>query len=138
MRETQTDMSLKRCHQLCSVNTRPQKGNCKSIFFIVFRRFLGILGAGEAVNKSDASAASPDSVEFQAVIKSAASAGSRKPKIKETKIQGSARTTGLGGTTGTAGRRGTVGRRNGALPWILVSLILGFLEAALAADLITA
>ena len=66
------------------------------------------------------------------MIKSAASAASRKPKIKETKIQGSARTTGLGGTTGT------VGRRNGALPWILVSLILDFLEAALAADLITA
>ena len=77
-------------------------------------------------------------LDFQAVIKSAASAASRETKIKETKIQGSARTTGLGGTTGTAGRRGTVGRRNGALPWILVSLILGFLEAALAADLITA
>ena len=72
------------------------------------------------------------------MIKSAASAASRKPQIKETKIQGSARTTGLSGTTGTAGRRGTVGRRNRALPWILVSLILGFLEAALAADLITA
>ena len=69
----------------------------------------------EFANKSAASAASPDYVRFQAVIKSAASAASRKPKIKETKIQGSARTTGLGGTTGTAGRRGTVGRRNGAI-----------------------
>ena len=35
----------------------------------------------EAVNKSVASAASPDSVKLQAVIKSAASAASRKPKI---------------------------------------------------------
>ena len=76
--------------------------------------------------------------KFQAVIKSAASAASRKPKIKETKIQGSA-----------PFRRPTVPRRPAvpvvppspvvrALPWILVSLILGFLEAALAADLITA
>ena len=92
----------------------------------------------ESVNKSAASAASPDSVKFQAVIKSAASAASRKPKIKETKIQGSA-----------PFRRPTVPRRPAvpvvppspvvrALPWILVSLILGFLEAALAADLITA
>ena len=40
-----------------------------------------------AVNQSAASAASPDSVKFQAVIKSAASAASRKPKIKETQNQ---------------------------------------------------
>ena len=57
-----------------------------------------------AVNQSAASAASPDSVKFQAVIKSAASAG-RRP-------------------------RGT--------SLELPSLDLGFLEAALAADLITA
>ena len=44
----------------------------------------------EFVNKSAASAASPDYVKFQAVIKSAASAASRKPKMKETKIQESA------------------------------------------------
>ena len=36
-----------------------------------------------AVNQSAASAASPDSVNFQAVIKSAASAASRKPKSRE-------------------------------------------------------
>ena len=97
-----------------------------------------LLAVREFANKSAASAASPDSVKFQAVIKPAASAASRKPKIKETKIQGSA-----------PFRRPTVPRRPAvpvvppspvvrALPWILVSLILGFLEAALAADLITA
>ena len=39
----------------------------------------------ESSNKSAASAASLDYVNFQAVIKSAASAASRKPKIKEIK-----------------------------------------------------
>ena len=37
------------------------------------------------VNQSAASAASPDCVKFQAVIKSAASAASRKPKSREEK-----------------------------------------------------
>ena len=37
----------------------------------------------EFANKSAASAASPASLEFQAVIKSAASAASRKPKSRE-------------------------------------------------------
>ena len=68
------------------------------------------------MNKSAASAASPDYVKFQAVIKSAASAASRKPKSRE----------------GSAGRRlRLAGDGLGALSWIL-----GFLEAALAADLI--
>ena len=71
----------------------------------------------KTVNQSAASAASPDHVKFQAVIKSAASAASRKPKI-----QGCARAMAQ-----------LAGDGLGALPWIL-----GFLEAALAADLITA
>ena len=44
---------------------------------------MGIIGGGKAANKSAASAASPDFVRFQAVIKSAASAASRKPKSRE-------------------------------------------------------
>ena len=60
------------------------------------------------MNKSAASAASLDYVKFQAVIKSTASADFRKPKS----------------------RWGT--------PLELPSLVLGFLEAALAADLIMA
>ena len=54
-------------------------------------------------------------LDFQAVIESAASAASRKPKSRE------------------AG-----GRRPRGAPLELPSLVLGFLEAVLAADLITA
>ena len=71
----------------------------------------------ESANKSAATAASPECVKFQAVIKLAASTASRKPKI-----QGSVRR--LSSASQAVAR---------ALPWIL-----GFLEAALAADLITA
>ena len=66
-----------------------------------------------AVNQSAASAASPDYVNFQAVIKSAASAASQKGQIKETKTQGSAWAT----------ARLAPGDGLGALPWVLVSLI---------------
>ena len=69
------------------------------------------------MNKSAASAASPDFVNFQAVIKLAASAASRKPKI-----QGSAWATAR-----------LVDDSLVAVPWIV-----GFLEEALAADLIMA
>ena len=69
-------------------------------------------------------------LDFQAVIKSAASAAS--PTAWE--LHGSARATGNGGTTGTAGRR--TGSRDGfgALP--CTSQAVG--EAVLAADLIMA
>ena len=79
-----------------------------------------------AVNQSAASAASPDYVKLQAVIKSAASTASRKPKSKE----GSSRGVQDGGSAG--------GRRPRGTPLELPSLGLGFLEAALEADLITA
>ena len=65
-------------------------------------KHLDLHAVREFFNKSAASAASPDYVKFQAVIKSAASAA---PKIHGTQVQGSARATGDGGTTGTAGRR---------------------------------
>ena len=45
-------------------------------FFIFVYYFLEIIGAGEAVNKSAASATSLDYIKFQAVIKSTASAAS--------------------------------------------------------------
>ena len=83
----------------------------------------------EFANTSAASAACPDYVKFQAVIKSAASAASRKPKSSE----GSSRGAPDGGSAG--------GRRPWGAPLELPSLDLGFLEAALAAlsaDLITA
>ena len=91
-------------------NTSPRNGNA----------------VREFANKSAASAASPDYVKFQAVIKSAASAASRKPKSKETSSRGAPR-----------GRRPPAEPPSGA-PLELPSLDLGFLEAALAADLITA
>ena len=78
-----------------------------------------------AVKQSAASAASPDSVKFQAVIKSAASAASRKPKSRK-----DSRGVQDGGSAG--------GRRPRGTPLELPSLDLGFLEAALAADLIMA
>ena len=92
------------------------------------------------MNKSAASAASPDSVKFQAVIKSAASAASRKPKSKGPRsrgapgriVDGGRWTTGDGQTTGN-GRMTDQGA-----PLDLGPLDLGFLEAAPAADLITA
>ena len=93
-------------------------------FFSCFFDFCGIIGAGKAVNKSAASAASPDSVKFQAMIKSAASAASSKPKSRE----GSSRGVQDGGSAG--------GRRPRGTPPELPSLDLGFLEAALAADLL--
>ena len=80
----------------------------------------------DSVNKPAASAASLDYVKFKAVIKSAASAASRKPKSRE----GSSRGVQDGGSAG--------GRRPRGTPLELPSLDLGFLEAALAADLITA
>ena len=60
---------------------------------------LGVWNAvREFANKSAASAASPDYVKFQAVIKSAASAASPKAKSRE------------GSSRGAPGRRGSVGR----------------------------
>ena len=65
-------------------------------------------------------------LNFQAVIKSAASAASRKAKS----LEGSSRGAQDGGSAG--------GRRPRGTPLELPSLDLGFLEAALAANLITA
>ena len=65
-------------------------------------------------------------LNFQAVIKSAASAASRKPESRE----GSSREAPDGGLAG--------GRRPRGAPLELPSLDLGSLEAALAANLITA
>ena len=81
----------------------------------------------EAVNQSAASAASPDSVKFQAVIKSAASAASRKTKNQGPRSRGA--------------HRRRLGMRTTGLGWAPLDLgpcFLVFLEAALAADLITA
>ena len=49
---------------------------------------VGIIGDGKAVNKSAASAASLDYVKFQAVIKSAARAASRKTKSQGPRSRG--------------------------------------------------
>ena len=88
---------------------------------------LHIIGYGiESVNKLAASAVSLDYVKFQAVIKSAASAASRKPKSREGGSRGAPRA-----------RRPRVGLPSGA-PLELPSLDLGFLEAALATDLMKA
>ena len=89
------------------------------------------------MNQSAASAASPDSVKFQAVIKSAASAASPKAKSRE----GSSR--GAPGSRGTVGRRGrpddgSVRTTERGAPLELPSLDFAFGEAALAADLIMA
>ena len=62
---------------------RPHYG-ISTIFWSIF----GIIGGGKAVNKSAASAASPDSVKFQAVIKSAASAASPKAKSRKARPRG--------------------------------------------------
>ena len=78
------------------------------------------------MSKSAASPASLNPVKFQAVIKSAASAASKKPKSS----LGSSRGVQDGSSAGARRPRGT--------PLELPSLDLGFLEAALAADLITA
>ena len=67
-----------------------------------------------------------EKLNFQAVIKAAASAASRKPKSRE----GSSRGVQDGGSAGGRQPRGTLLE--------LPDLDLGFLEAALAADLITA
>ena len=77
------------------------------------------------MNQSAATAASPDSLNFQAVIKSAGSAASRRPKSRE----GISRGVQDGGSAG--------GRRPRGTPLELPS-DLGFLEDALAPDLIAA
>ena len=91
----------------------------------------------ESVNKSAASAASPDSVKFQAVIKSAASAASPKAKSREGSSRGAPRSVARTDPSSGRPRRPTVSRRPGA-PLELPSLDFAFGEAALAADLITA
>ena len=73
-----------------------------------------------------AGAASLDYVKFQAVIKSAASAASREPKSREGSSRGEPR-----------GRRPPA-EPPSCTPLGLASLDLGFLEAALAVDLIKA
>ena len=78
------------------------------------------------MNKSAASAASSDYVKFQAVIKSAASAAYREPKSRE------------GNSRGVPRGRRPQAELPSCTPLELPSLDLGFLEAALAADLITA
>ena len=79
-----------------------------------------------AANKSAVSAASPDSVKLQAVIKLAASTASRKPKSRE------------GSSRGEPQGRCPPAEPPSCTPLELPSLDLGFLEAALATDLITA
>ena len=83
-------------------------------------------GVRESANKSDASAASPDYVKFQAVIKSAAGAASRKPKSRE------------GNSRGVLRGRRPPAEPPSFTPLELPSLDLGFLEAALAVDVIMA
>ena len=61
----------------------------------MFRELRGF-GKPRPLNKSAASAASPDSVNFQAVIKAAAGAAARKPKSRE----GSSRGVQDGGSAG--------------------------------------
>ena len=80
----------------------------------------------EFASKSAASAGSPDSVNFQAVIKSAASATSRKPKSRGPSSRGAL-------DSGSAGGRWPPGA-----PLELGPLDLVFLEAAQAADLVIA
>ena len=96
-----------------------------SFWFLICGRWGGQILRKKTVNQSAASAASPDSVEFQAVIKSAATAAPRKPRSRE----GRSRGVQDGGSAG--------GRRPRGTPLELPSLDLGFLEAALAAGLIT-
>ena len=91
-------------------------------YAILKLHFCARTGVRESVNKSAASVVSLDYVEFQAVIKSAASAASRKPKSRE----GSSRGVQDGGSAGGQRPRGT--------PPEIPSLDFGFLEAALAAD----
>ena len=79
----------------------------------------------EFAKKSAASAASKDSIKFQAVIKSAASTTSRKPKSRE------------GSSRGVPRGRRPPAEPPSCTPLELPSLDLGFLEAAPAADLIT-
>ena len=80
----------------------------------------------ESDNKSAASAASLDYVKFQAVINSAGSAASRKPKSRE------------GSSRGVPRARRPPAEPPSCTPLELPSLDLGVLEAALAADSITA
>ena len=87
---------------------------------------VALTAVREFVNKSAASAASPDYVKFQAVIKSAASPASREPKSRGLSSRGAPD----GGSAG--------GRRPRGAPLGLGFLDLAFGEAALAADLITA
>ena len=79
----------------------------------------------ESAIKSAASAASPDYVKFQAVIKPAASAASRKPKSRGPSSRGAPR-----------GRRPPAEPPSGSpLELQVCPLDLGFLEAALASRL---
>ena len=80
----------------------------------------------DSTNESAASAASLDYVKFQAVIKSAASAASRKPKSRE------------GSSKGVPRGRCPPAKPPSWTPLELPSLDFAFGEAALAADLITA
>ena len=104
----------------------------KSYFFCIFSIFFSIFGLAakyhkkEVVHQSAASAVSPDYVKFQAVLKLAASAASRKPKSREASSRGVRD----GGSAG--------GRWPWGTPLELPSLDLVCLEAALAADLLTA
>ena len=94
-------------------------------------------GDREFVDKSAASAASPDYVKFQAVIKSAASAASPKAKSREGSSRGAPRAVvrirSVVRPTPSSHRAPSSGA-----PLELPSLDFAFGEAALAADLITA
>ena len=89
------------------------------------------------MNKSAASAASPDYVKFQAVIKLAASAASPKAKSREGSSRGAPRFVVPSDLLSGRPRRPTVPRRPGA-PLEFACLDFAFGEAVLAADLITA
>ena len=91
----------------------------------------------EAANKSAASAVSMDYVNFQAVIRLAASAASPKAKSREGRSRGAPRSVVRTDPSSSRPRHPTVPRLPGA-PLELPSLDFAFGEAALAADLITA
>ena len=86
----------------------------QEIAYIVVREFA---------NKSAASAASLDSVKFQAVIKSAASAASPEAKSREGSSRGAPRLSSESDPSSGRPRRPTEPRRP-ALPWSSLPLIL--------------